>query len=77
MVKLRGPDPHLMDHGGAGPQWTLDRVLVMTSSELGRTTALGHGGSPAMARQRERVARGVHLRPHRGAGGDVAIGRWW
>jgi hypothetical protein len=21
MVKLRGPDPHLMDHGGAGPQW--------------------------------------------------------
>jgi hypothetical protein len=54
MEKLHGPDPQLMDHSGASPRWTLDRGSAMTSLDLGLTAALGHGGSPALAQQRQR-----------------------
>jgi hypothetical protein len=49
MGKRRGPGPYLMDHGSAGPLWTLDRGSTMTSPELGLAAALRHGGSPVMA----------------------------
>jgi hypothetical protein len=52
--KLRGSGPQLVDHGRAGPRWTLDRGSAMTSPELGLTVAPGHGGSLMMAQQRER-----------------------
>jgi hypothetical protein len=69
MEKLRGPGPQLMDHGGAGPRWTLDRGSVMTSPELGQTAA------HRWWHDEEREARGVRLGPHRGVGGDVVTGR--
>jgi hypothetical protein len=54
MEKLRVPGPPLMDHGGAGPRWTLDKGSAMISLEFSLTAALGHGGLPAMAQLRER-----------------------
>jgi hypothetical protein len=75
LEKLCGPGPQLVDHGGAGPRWTLDRGSAMTSSELGLMAALGHGGSSAMEQRRERGARGVRLGPHWGAGCGVATRR--
>jgi hypothetical protein len=54
MGKRRGPGPQLVDHGGAGPQWTLDRGSAMTSPELSLAAAPGHGGSSSMAQRRGR-----------------------
>jgi hypothetical protein len=78
--KLHGPDPQLVDHGGAGPRWTLDRGMAMTSPELGQTAAPGHGGSPTMAQQRER-STGSPSRASPGRGwqrGDraTAVKKW-
>jgi hypothetical protein len=55
--KRHGPGPHLVDHGGAGPRWTLDKGSAMTSPELGLAAAPGHGGSSVMAQRRERGTR--------------------
>jgi hypothetical protein len=69
MEKLRGPSPQLVDHGGAGPQWTLDRGSAMTSSELGLLAAPGHGGSSVMVQWRERST---------GSPSQASPGRgWW
>jgi hypothetical protein len=54
MEKLRGPSPQLVDHGDAGPRWTLDKGSAMTSLKQGLTVASGHNSSPAMAQRRER-----------------------
>jgi hypothetical protein len=80
MEKLHGPGTQLMDHSGAGPQWSLDRRSVMTSPELGLMAALGHGNSPAMVQRRER-STGSPSRASPGRGrrcGDwaMAVKKW-
>jgi hypothetical protein len=80
LEKLCGPGPQLVDHGGAGPRWTLDRGSAMTSSELALMAALGHGGSPAMEQRRER-STGSPSRASLGRGlrrGDqaTAVKKW-
>jgi hypothetical protein len=56
--KRHGPGPQLMDHGGAGPPWTLDRgSSAMTSPELDLAAAPGHVDSSVMVQRRERSTR--------------------
>jgi hypothetical protein len=74
------------NHDGIGPplvdRWMRRSVVdyghrrLKISPELGLAAAPGRGGLPMTAQQRE-GARGVHLRPHRCAGGGVVAGRRW
>jgi hypothetical protein len=80
MEKLCGPSPQLVDHGGAGPWWTLDRGSVMTSPELGLTTALAHGGFPAMERRERSTGSPSRASPGRGrwhGNQEMAVKKWW
>jgi hypothetical protein len=61
--------PTVVRTKGTGALWRAHRSLASGHSRARKLAGGGHN--------RERGTRGTRLRPHRGSGGDVAIGRQW